>query len=171
MIQPMNKYAFLVFHRDYESFLLRLRELGVVHITERHGTKDVAHLQHLLQEREHIKALLRQLRPFETAGQVVSEIPISDEQAGKLVCLATEEALQNCTLTGEELRSLQAEAEEASLWGAFSTASLERLESRGYTLSFYCLPIARFTEDFVAKHAVVEISEKAGRKYFVLLHT
>ena len=171
MIQPMNKYAFLVFHRDYESFLLRLRELGVVHITERHGTKDVAHLQHLLQEREHIKALLRQLRPFETAGQVVSEIPISDEQAGKLVCLATEEALQNCTLTGEELRSLQAEAEEASLWGAFSTASLERLESRGYTLSFYSLPIARFTEDFVAKHAVVEISEKAGRKYFVLLHT
>ena len=32
MIAPMKKYSFLVFHREYEEFLLKLRDMGVVHI-------------------------------------------------------------------------------------------------------------------------------------------
>jgi len=35
MITQMKKYTFLVFHRDYEPFLEQLRELGVVHITQK----------------------------------------------------------------------------------------------------------------------------------------
>ena len=32
MIQSMNKYAFLIFHREYETFLEEIRSLGVVHV-------------------------------------------------------------------------------------------------------------------------------------------
>ena len=35
MITQMKKYTFLVFHRDYEPFLQQLRDLGVVHITQK----------------------------------------------------------------------------------------------------------------------------------------
>ena len=66
MIQPMNKYAFLVFHRDYEGFLLRLRELGVVHVREQVSTKEVEELQALQAERMHLVALRKELRPYES---------------------------------------------------------------------------------------------------------
>ena len=45
MIQPMNKYAFLIFHREYEAFLGELRSLGVVHVQEQKQAKEVEELQ------------------------------------------------------------------------------------------------------------------------------
>jgi V/A-type H+/Na+-transporting ATPase subunit I len=35
MIAAMTKYSILVYHREYEDFLEKLRELGVLHILER----------------------------------------------------------------------------------------------------------------------------------------
>ena len=32
MISKMNKLSFLIYHKEYEMFLEKLRELGVVHI-------------------------------------------------------------------------------------------------------------------------------------------
>ena len=32
MIVKMSKYAFMVYHREYDTFLAQLRELGVVHV-------------------------------------------------------------------------------------------------------------------------------------------
>ena len=34
MIMSMKKYAFLVFHRDYQDFLLKLGKLGILHVIE-----------------------------------------------------------------------------------------------------------------------------------------
>ena len=54
MIVKMSKYAFMVFHREYDSFLLNLRDLGVVHIQP---TKSIAgndKLQSLLATRKQI---------------------------------------------------------------------------------------------------------------------
>lgn len=170
MIQPMNKYAFLVFHRDYESFLLRLRDLGVLHVAERKDTKEVESLQHLLQERNAVKSLLRQVRPYATEEAMPQDTSIESEEAGKALVSEVEQALASYTESDAKLADLQAEAEEVALWGDFSSQALDRLEAEGYTLSFYSLPIARFTEDFQQKHDVVEIAEQVGRKYFVLLH-
>jgi V/A-type H+/Na+-transporting ATPase subunit I len=35
MIAAMTKYSLLVYHREYDDFLEKLRELGAVHILER----------------------------------------------------------------------------------------------------------------------------------------
>ena len=34
MIVKMSKYAFMVYHKEYDTFLSTLRDLGVVHIKE-----------------------------------------------------------------------------------------------------------------------------------------
>ena len=54
MITQMKKYTFLVFHRDYEPFLEQLRELGVVHITQKAAglIEDDADLQAALQHED-----------------------------------------------------------------------------------------------------------------------
>ena len=40
MIKAMNKYAFLIYHREYEEFLRLLQSLGVVHITRKRKPQD-----------------------------------------------------------------------------------------------------------------------------------
>ena len=35
MITKMKKLTFLVYHKEYELFLQKIRELGVVHIVEK----------------------------------------------------------------------------------------------------------------------------------------
>ena len=48
MIVKMSKYAFMVYHREYDAFLTTLRELGVVHVKETNSVLDNAELQALL---------------------------------------------------------------------------------------------------------------------------
>ena len=45
MISKMNKLSFLIYHKEYEMFLEKLRELGVVHIEKREGAEMDANLQ------------------------------------------------------------------------------------------------------------------------------
>ena len=51
MISKMNKLSFLIYHKEYEMFLEKLRELGVVHIEKRQGAEMDANLQAFMQKR------------------------------------------------------------------------------------------------------------------------
>ena len=169
MIQPMSKYAFLVFHRDYEAVLHQLRELGVLHIQERRDTREVEELQQIQQERGEVKTLLRQLRPF-TEGQDPELHPRLRQRAeGQELSRELHGLLELRGQKQQELAALRAEASEVALWGDFSPERLEELDAAGYQLEFYSMPLARYTEDFEAGHDVLPIAEQAGRKYFVLL--
>ena len=48
MIVKMSKYAFMVYHKEYDTFLSTLRDLGVVHIKETNSVMDNERLQELL---------------------------------------------------------------------------------------------------------------------------
>ncbi len=169
MIQPMSKYAFLVFHRDYEAVLHQLRELGVLHIQERRDTREVEELQQIQQERGEIKTLLRQLRPF-VEGQDPELHPRLKQRAeGQELVRELHGLLELRGQKQQELAALRAEASEVALWGDFSPERLEQLDAAGYQLEFYSMPLARYTGDFEAGHDVLPIAEQAGRKYFVLL--
>ena len=169
MIQPMSKYAFLVFHRDYEAVLHQLRELGVLHIQERRDTREVEELQQIQQERGEVKTLLRQLRPFAEGQDPELHPRLKCRAEGQELCHELHGLLELRGQKQQELAALRAEASEVALWGDFSPERLEKLDAAGYQLEFYSMPLARYTEDFEAGHDVLPIAEQAGRKYFVLV--
>lgn len=169
MIQPMSKYAFLVFHRDYEAVLHQLRELGVLHIQERRDTREVEELQQIQQERGEVKTLLRQLRPFAEGQDPELHPRLRQRAEGQELVHELHGLLELRGQKQQELSALRAEASEVALWGDFSPERLEQLDAAGYQLEFYSMPLARYTEDFEAGHDVLPIAEQAGRKYFVLL--
>ena len=166
MIQPMSKYAFLVFHRDYEAVLHQLRELGVLHIQERRDTREVEQIQ---QERGEVKTLLRQLRPFAEGQDPELHPRLRQRAEGQELCHELHGLLELRGQKQQELAALRAEASEVALWGDFSPERLAELDAAGYQLEFYSMPLARYTEDFEAGHDVLPIAEQAGRKYFVLV--
>ena len=171
MIQSMNKYAFLVFHSDYEGFLHQLRGLGVLHVNEQKDSREVEELSSILAERTHIKGTLRTLRPFITDKAVESASSIQAQDEGKALLAEIEDELKRFAQQEEQLTALRLEAEEVRPWGAFDPATLSQLATSGYTLSFFTTPQARFTETFQSEYDVVPIAVVAGRVYFVYLHS
>ncbi|WP_455108459.1 V-type ATP synthase subunit I [Porphyromonas sp.] len=165
----MSKYAFLVFHRDYEAVLHQLRELGVLHIQERRDTREVEELQQIQQERGEVKGLLRQLRPFAEGQDPELHPRLKCRAEGQELCRELHGLLELRSQRQQELAALRAEASEVALWGDFSPERLEQLDAAGYQLEFYSMPLARYTEDFEAGHDVLPITEQAGRQYFVLV--
>ena len=119
MITQMKKYTFLVFHREYDAFLEQLRDLGVVHITEKAaGNADDQQLQHLLAEADSIRKLIAQGAP--------------------------DQLLQEKAALEQRIAATQKEADRMAVWGDFSAKRMEQLQQAGYTLRYFTCPKKAF---------------------------
>ena len=137
MITQMKKYTFLVFHREYEAFLEQLREVGVVHITEKAaGMADDAHLQELLAKAENIRKIIAQGAPDQ---------------------LLTEKANLE-----QRIASTKKEADRMAIWGDFSAERLEQLKAAGYTLRYFSCAKKLFQEEWG-----IVVAEDGATVYFV----
>ncbi len=134
----MKKYTFLVFHRDYEPFLEQLRELGVVHITQKAAglIEDNEALQAALQREDELRRLLKQGAP----DQLINER--SDIQ--------------------ERIAAAQEAAKQASIWGEFDAARIAELKEAGYALRFFECATKAFQPEWG-----IAVNEKGGKTYFV----
>lgn len=142
MITQMKKYTFLIFHRDYEPFLEQLRELGVVHITQKAAglIEDDEALQAALQHEDELRRLLKQGAP----DQLIAE---RNE-------------------VNERIAAAQEAAKQAAVWGDFDAARIASLKDAGYNLHFYeCA-----SKDFQAEWGV-SVNEAGGKTYFVALES
>ena len=138
MISKMKKYTFLVFHRDYDTFLTQLRDLGVVHITEKAAglIEDNEDLQAALQHEDELRRLLNQGAP--------------------------DQLIQERTAVEERIAAAQEAAKQAAVWGEFDAARIEALKEAGYTLRFFQCSSKSFEEGWGIK-----VNEKEGKTYFV----
>lgn len=138
MITQMKKYTFLVFHRDYEPFLTQLRDLGVVHITQKAAglIEDDEQLQAALQHEDELRRLLKQGAPDQLLAERANiEQSIADAKQA---------------------------ASQAAVWGDFDPARIQQLKEAGYTLRFFSCSTSVFQEEWGIK-----VSEKEGKTYFV----
>ena len=137
MITQMKKYTFLVFHREYEAFLEQLRDLGVVHVTEKAaGMADDAHLQELLAKADNARKLIAQGAP--------------------------DQLLQEKATLEQRIAATQKEADKMAVWGDFSAERMEQLKAAGYTLRYFTCPKKLFQEEWG-----IVVAEQGATVYFV----
>ena len=137
MITQMKKYTFLVFHREYEAFLEQLRDLGVVHVTEKAaGMADDAHLQELLAKADNARKLIAQGAP--------------------------DQLLQEKAALEQRIAATQKEADKMAIWGDFSAERMEQLKAAGYTLRYFTCPKKLFQEEWG-----IVVAEQGATVYFV----
>lgn len=137
MITQMKKYTFLVFHREYEAFLEQLRDLGVVHVTEKAaGMADDVHLQELLAKADNARKLIAQGAP----DQLLNE----------------KAALE------QRIAATQKEADKMAVWGDFSAERMEQLRAAGYNLRYFSCPKKLFQEEWG-----IVVAEQGATVYFV----
>ena len=137
MITKMKKYTFLVFHRDYETFLEQLRTLGVVHVTEKaSGQADDKQLQELLQKADSLRKTIANGAP--------------------------DQLLQERTNLEQRIAATQKEASRMQVWGDFSQQRMQQLHDAGYQLRFYTCSKKQFQAEWG-----IEITTVGSLTYFV----
>ena len=187
MIVKMSKYAFMVYHKEYDAFLELLRSLGVVHIRETKSEKDDLGLQRLMVERKRLQSELRLLRQTqESRLDALKDEAKASKSKGKITLpiaperpVTTEEgaALLNKI---DDLRARMEKAQTAEqatekdlsamqVWGEFSYADIRRLRDAGHEVTFFSCPAARYDESWETDFYAVPIATAQSATYFITI--
>lgn len=163
MIQPMVKYSFLVFHKEYRKFLIDMRRIGLLHIIE----KEKELTPEIIDKYEHIKDVdnvVRFLskRNVQRAG---GDCKITGSEAFDTV----KTAMADLEAKQQQLNIVNKEIALIEPWGDFSQKTIESLRENRIKIKFYTISAKRFNENWYQQYPIEVISRHAGQVYFVLL--
>lgn len=163
MIVPMRKLSLLLYHREKESFLKSLQDLGVIHVAVNPEiqSEDLSVLQEQVKVADRvIKALKRvktSSKPQQTKGNAEDIIRQYDELAAQL-----EE-------TEQRINRMKKDAAALEPWGDFNPASIGKLKEIGITMRFFRLHEKMFAALKKDDLYFEVINRKDGSVYFVVL--
>ena len=168
MISKMNKLSFLIYHKEYEMFLEKLRELGVVHIEKRQGAEMDANLQAFMQKRAAYQSLLKSmtLAAASFEGQVTAKSDLAIEE----VVDSYESQQEHIQALNMQLPVLDKEIDAMEVWGEFDWKVIEQLKANGWQMQFYCCPEKSFDETWGDEYNATIINRKGGQSYFVTVN-
>lgn len=168
MIEKMKKFTFLLTQREYEGFLSRIRDLGMVHVQQ---LQQGATSQELLQAvdlatrlQSAVSFLQSAAKTYEPDGKSAFERP-NDGTA----CLARIESLQteeNQLL--HEMDEAQRNIARLEPWGEFDLASVRRIErASGLQVNYFRCSAKSFRSEWADEYFAIPVDEYKKSLYFV----
>jgi V/A-type H+-transporting ATPase subunit I len=160
----MKKYTFVVFHNDYEDFLRDIQGLGVVHVVEK---KEVA-------EFEHVRGLSASASRISRALQVLKKrnikdvAPANDYTAADTILAELDRCQQEIEKLDQALVTLKKEITLLQPWGDVPTATVEALAGEHICAHYFSIPKKKFSDKWLAEHAMAVVHDDGLRKYCVL---
>ena len=171
MIVKMSKYAFMVYHKEYDTFLSTLRDLGVVHIKETNSVMDNERLQELLAERKQINTLMRYFKNLHAAEKDVKFAPareLTKEEGLKLVRKIEELQDKKAQLIASK-QSIEKDLAYMEIWGEFSYQNINRLKRAGYDVTFFTCPTAKYEPEWGVLYNAILINNFQSVTYFITI--
>jgi V/A-type H+-transporting ATPase subunit I len=169
MIVKMNKYAFLVYHKEYDAFLERLRSLGVVHVKATKPAADHPVITKLTAEHKRVTTQLEYLdglrKTAEQAGTPRKK-RLSLEECKKRLG-QVEDFRDKLGRNKSSLLSLEKEREALSVWGDFGYDTLEKLRDAGYAVTFFTCPESHYDEAWENDYHAFVINKTQSVVYFI----
>jgi V/A-type H+-transporting ATPase subunit I len=174
----MRKYAFLVYHREYDAFLDQLREMGVVHVKETQMASDQPQIQQLLAERKRVQTqlkLLKKIQDDKTAGEdgkrtavLAAARPVTAEEGAAQV----DRIEQLNEQIGEQhtiRQSIEKDIAAISVWGEFDYVNITRLQQAGYDVTFFTCPSSRYDAAWSEAYHAFVINEQQSVIHFITI--
>jgi len=134
----MKKVSLLVIERESEAVLVKLRELGVVHLKNKSVSAGIPLelYSRQIKNRQALAVLLKyEIDEKEEPAPSVSFIPAQDEFADHILTL-----IDSKKLLLDEIPSLVSEKRRIEFWGNFYPSDFHFLEEKGVKLSLYNFP-------------------------------
>ena len=164
MISKMKKLTFLVYHKEYDSFLESIRELGVVHIfTKSQGVAENADLQENIRLTARYTAAMKYLK-----GLNAEQTPhTGDVACGEKALASLEEMQQHLQQLSHQMQAVDKEVATLEPWGNFDPKNLQRLREAGYQVDFYICSEKLFKQEWVDLYHATVINQVGSKMYFM----
>ncbi|MDR1499756.1 MAG: ATPase [Tannerellaceae bacterium] len=159
----------MVYHKEYDSFLHTLRDLGVVHVKGAKPVAGCAELQELQAGRKRVTETLAFLTKLNSAAKdavLMPAIGISKADGFSLIEKIESLREKKAQLLAEK-QALLKDIAYMELWGDFSYTAVSNLREAGYVVSFFNCPTSRFEPRWVDEYNAILINNVQSMSYFV----
>lgn len=163
MIVPMKKYAFLLYHSDYELFLNEIRNLGVVHVIETEGSlndQQIIEKSQTVAQIDKTLLFLNQFTPGDAENvecrdglEIVSELADLQEKE--------EEIEQRIVENSKELALVEP-------WGDVKPDLLNKLSNNGIHVKLFTCSEKKFNPEWANTYALEIINRVGAQLYFAV---
>ena len=165
MIVKMLKYSFLVYHKEYDGFLEKLRSLGVLHVIEKR--KEVS--EGIQAKYDLVKAINFTIKYLDTK---LTDKPLAlTTMVGSEVFARSNDLHKQIDQLQQKLLSVRKELATVLPWGEFSPEMLSKLRDQGVRVKFYTVSTSRFKTEWLEQYPIQVIADVNGVTYFVILGT
>lgn len=165
MISKMKKLAFLIYHKDYDTFLEQVRNLGVVHVvTKSQGEAENQDLQATIRLSARYAAVIKLLEGMNVKA---ADKTSGNAEKGEQVLDKLEALQQHDAETNHRIQAIEKEITAMEPWGDFKMESLKRLRDAGYEVGFYICSDKVYDEEWETQYHAVVINHIGSKVYFV----
>lgn len=165
----MTKYSFILLTGEKEGFLEQLQELGVVDISR--SVKPVD---------QDSSEIFTKATKAKRILEFLQSVDFSKDKDAEAIYASTVnvegdpvEFIEECRARLSGLNALLTNAEKqmkARLpWGDYDKAALDRLETLGYKVRYYCIDAKRFKEDWGGLYPIQVVENDGKKVWFVTI--
>ena len=171
MIEKMKKLTFLVYHREYEDFLHRLQDLGVMHVvTSEVNPQQSETISGYVEQIKQLTALQKEMNDLLAATKDLKVSKDSKDFKDLNDLLPLTERFEHLSALRQQDAEQQAQLAQLEPWGDFDPAQVQsQMEAAGCELQFYVAPTKVFKKEIENAYPVMTVSEAKKTTYFVLV--
>ncbi len=163
MIVPMYKYSFLVFHKEYQPFLQKLQQIGVLHV-EKKNAEVTDELKEKYQQLNRLNKTIQFLQKRENPVKISQNLPGS-----QAITKEIEEKQNEIETLNLQLEELKKDHQKAKPWGSFSPEIIQKLREKNIILRYFISSKKRFSELDASALPVFLVKEEGAKAYFILI--
>lgn len=157
----------MVFHRDYDTFLQELRELGMIHVVEQdRKALDSEELQQFMAETRRLNEAKKTLQKAIDKKSLLPPNAVSEEE-GMLIPDRIAEIENEKSTLAQQLQVSLREREALRPWGNFDPENIARLEEAGYHVSLLIVPDRNYNPEWEEQYNALVIRREVSKTYFV----
>lgn len=165
MIEKMKKYSFVLYHMDYQDFLAKLQELGMVHIIRSTDEKS----PELIQNHQLIGEYAQSIKFLGNYSDI--EPKTSSNLPTKAILNQINKARSEKESLIRSQESYQKQINELEPWGNFDYDLVRELREQGLGVEFHYCMKNHYKAEWEKQYAIRKIAEHRGSLYFIVLYT
>ena len=170
MVVAMTQYSFLVYHKEYDEFLTKLRELGMLHVIEKQSgnPEEGSVLQEKLQQAAHFERTLKSMaRLLNDNFTACAPAEAKDDALGKM---AGFDHLQDEKSKQLQLQSqIQKELDVMKVWGNFEWSRIYALRDAGHIVRFFTCAARNYQSEWEDTFHATQIAVDGSQIYFITI--
>ena len=159
----MNKVTLLIYYKEYEEFLSRLRSVGVVHVEERAGgAAEDAEVQKMVALSARYKRTLKRLEKYscESAAAAVAGDALQLLDKADALFAEVEQLKVALQVVEKDIATI-------APWGDFDFSLLEKLSAAGYDIKFFITSPKGFKQEWCEQYNAMQVASQGAKLYFV----